>query len=289
MQEDKRPDPRNLTFSQAQGYENLPGPLALEELNDDARRGIWDLLYMSVDKYSRYGLLTFYWPYVGRTLHSQILKRPVEEFSAEQVDFLRNYRSGILEFLEFNKVFDLVQIIMRHPQSPPGFTEAVKDVFEQCQLAYYVDTNEPPTIIPMSTRQEGQAITDAIYTLSEAGLKGAEAHLRKAAELINEGDWSGSIRESIHSVESVARRLTPVSAKTLEPALKSLQERHLIHPALKESFSRLYGYTSDEEGIRHALLDSSDSPSGRDEAVFMLGACASFTSYLWRVTRESDG
>lgn len=31
-----------------------------------------------------------------------------------------------------------------------------------------------------------------------------------------------------------------------------------------------------------ALLDHKHSSVGRDEAVFMLGACASFASYLWR-------
>ena len=31
-------DPRSLTFSQAQGYKDLPSPLALEELSSDARR-----------------------------------------------------------------------------------------------------------------------------------------------------------------------------------------------------------------------------------------------------------
>ena len=55
-----------------------------------------------------------------------------------------------------------------------------------------------------------------------------------------------------------------------------------MHPALKQAFANLYGYTSDEEGIRHALLEEAVSRSGQDEAVFMLGACASFASYLAR-------
>ena len=37
-------NPRNLTFSQAQGYKELPGPLALEELSYEARVKLWDLL-----------------------------------------------------------------------------------------------------------------------------------------------------------------------------------------------------------------------------------------------------
>ena len=36
------------------------------------------------------------------------------------------------------------------------------------------------------------------------------------------------------------------------------------------------------EPVRHALADRGDTRVGQDEAVFMLGACASFASYLWR-------
>lgn len=294
MQESESLDPRILTFSQAQGYEALPGPLALEELSSDARRRLWDLLYLNVEDANErwsgteFGIIGD-WAAIVTDLQREFLKRTVEQVSTLGSEFYSTFRIGILTSFEFNVVFDLMQFIMRHPRCPTAFTSEVKHIFEQSQLAYFVDTNGPPTIFPMSTIQEGKAITDAIHTLIEAGLAGAESHLRKAAELINQRDWPGSIRESIHSVESVARILAPDSASTLAPALKSLEERKHIHPALKDAFNKLYGYTSDEEGIRHALMDSSDSPSGRDEAVFMLGACASFASYLWRVTQESDG
>ncbi len=42
------------------------------------------------------------------------------------------------------------------------------------------------------------------------------------------------------------------------------------------------GYTSDEQGFRHLLLNKAEDNVTIDEAVFMLGACASFASYLWR-------
>ena len=42
-------DRRNLTFSQAHGYEELPQPLKLEELSDKARTKLWSLLYDQVE------------------------------------------------------------------------------------------------------------------------------------------------------------------------------------------------------------------------------------------------
>ena len=89
----------------------------------------------------------------------------------------------------------------------------------------------------------------------------------------------------------MARQLDPDAARTLGPALKSIESRGALNPALKIAFDKLYGYTSGAQGIRYALLDQADARgAGRDEAVFMLGACASFASYLWRkhVAEESS-
>ena len=93
------------------------------------------------------------------------------------------------------------------------------------------------------------------------------------------------MRESIHAVESVARQLDPRGGKSFDDAIKALEDRVRIHPALRKAFGGLYGYTSDEQGIRHSLLDKPESPVGRDEAVFMLGACASFVTFLLSKSR----
>ena len=179
-------------------------------------------------------------------------------------------------------MFDLIQFVLRHPRCPRGFIRDMKRTFAECRLAYTIDFGPPPTIIPAVTPEEGDAVVGALRTLRDAGLDGSAVHLRKAAACINAGDWAGSVRESIHAVESVARQLDPEASATLGPALSSLEKQGKLHPALKDAFSKLYGYTSDEQGIRHALLYRANAQVGQDEAVFMLGACASFASYLWR-------
>ncbi len=283
-------DPRKLTFSQAQRYEDVPGPLKLGELSADARREISDLFFDSVPiRYSysvigKTGYMDNPWASIFRKVDRDFFKEPADKFNPSE-SMLELYRDLIVNTLEFNRVFDLLQMIMRHPDCPSSFTTGVVELFERCRLAYVIDTNDPPTIFPATTREEGAAIGEAIRDLQAAGLHGAEAQLRKAAELINQGDWGGSVRESIHAVESVARQLDPKASKTLGPALTSLEKSGRLHPALKEAFSKLYGYTSNEEGIRHSLINAAASPAGRDEAVFMLGACASFASYLWRKHR----
>ncbi len=160
------------------------------------------------------------------------------------------------------------------------FVKELREIFHY-QLAYRIDTTSTPTIVPAATEQEGDALIGAIHDLAEAGLGGAAEHLRQAGERIRDQDWAGSVSASINSVESVAKQVTPGNADTLGKALAVLERRQDLHGALKSGFSSLYGYASAEPGVRHALLED-ESKVTQDEAIYMIGACAAFCSYLWR-------
>ena len=141
--------------------------------------------------------------------------------------------------------------------------------------------------MPRVSLESGEAVQQAIETLRAASMYGASTHLRQAAEHINARQYADSIADSIHAVESVARVIDPGANNTLRPALNSLERAGLLkHPALKEAFTKLYGYTNDEQGIRHALTDQSAADVGLDEAMFMFGACASFAAYLANKHRQ---
>ncbi|MCD4841694.1 MAG: hypothetical protein K8R08_06790 [Methanosarcinales archaeon] len=62
--------------------------------------------------------------------------------------------------------------------------------------------------------------------------------------------------------------------------LKSIKKDNKIkmHPALNSAFSKLYGYTSGADGIRHALLDEPDLDF--EDAKFMIVSCSGFINYL---------
>ncbi len=112
-------------------------------------------------------------------------------------------------------------------------------------------------------------------------LGGAYTHLRAALEKLSdreEPDYRNSIKESISAVESVARAIASDEKATLGDALKVLESKIDIHKSLKSAFSSLYGYTSDEEGIRHALNDAPNVDF--DDAKFMLVTCSAFVSFL---------
>ena len=86
------------------------------------------------------------------------------------------------------------------------------------------------------------------------------------------------MKESISAVESVARILTKNDKATLGDALNLLGKTKELHGALRDGFSKLYGYTSDAEGIRHSLMEKSTLTAA--DAKLLLLLCASFINYL---------
>ena len=282
-----RVDDEHYSFSQAQGYETIPGPLKLGELPEDARTGIWNLVFDHISQSITREFLDALgggpwirgaWGEILRAKHCHFEHRPADDWNPQFSRICKDLRQYI-EPQPFNRVFDLIQFVLRQRVCPRSFTARMRDLFTQ---HYAIDLGPPPTIVPAATPEEGNTVVSAAETLRRAGLRGSALHLSKASECLSRGDWAGSVRESIHAIESVARQLDPEAARTLGPALASLQRHGVLHPALKDAFSKLYGYTSNEQGVRHPLLDRTHAQVGHDEAVFMLGACASFASYLWR-------
>ena len=277
-------DPRKLTFSQAQGLEELPRSFALGELPPEARNRLWDVFHMTTSGASKsdgfYSIVAGPWHDVILDLHVRSFHRPRDEFNADPKAIGAKYKAFFLGNTPYNKVFDFLQQAMRHPKCPREFLFGIKVVFTECRMAYVVDTNGPPTIYPSVTTQEGDAIQAAQRDLQHSGKDLASGHLQEAAKHLGEGKWRDSVRESITAVESVAKSLG-TKGTTLGSVLKKLDQRWKIHPALHGALSKLYGWTSDEDDVRHgAGTVDGGTEVDREEAVFMIGVCASFCSYL---------
>jgi hypothetical protein len=86
--------------------------------------------------------------------------------------------------------------------------------------------------------------------------------------------YRNSIKESISAVEAMCKLAAHDDKATLGQVLPKMG----LHPALRDGFNKLYGYTNDADGIRHALLE--ESTLTFDDAKFMLVACAAFINYL---------
>ena len=116
----------------------------------------------------------------------------------------------------------------------------------------------------------------------QGSLKPVTAHIRNALNLLSNKtcpDYRNSVKESISAVEAACQLITNDKGTTLGKALNKIENNiGSFHPALKQAFEKLYGYTSDADGIRHALLE--ESKLGFEDAKFMLVACSGFTNFL---------
>jgi hypothetical protein len=180
-------------------------------------------------------------------------------------------------------VFGFIQFVLRHPDCPRDLATQLGDVLQKARAPYRV--LDSTTIIPVACDEEARTLLRAFADLKQEQLHGALSHLRSAGSNLTAEDYAATIRDSIHAVQSVVYVIA--GSSDLERGLNKLGRAAPIHGAFKQGLRSFYGYTSDERGIRHSLLDQKEAPVDEADAMFMLGACAAFVSYLINKARNA--
>lgn len=156
-------------------------------------------------------------------------------------------------------------------------SDLVNQVLEEEKSGYRIINNE---ICPITNEEEITAVTHAASNSFDT----VRTHIQKALSLYSNRqnpDYENSIKESITAVESLCSIITGVtgSQATLGKTIKHLKDNGIIiHSAMEEGFKKLYGYTSDADGIRHGGIDFTNAPS--EDALYMLISCSAFINYL---------
>ena len=156
--------------------------------------------------------------------------------------------------------------------------EYCNKVLEREVSAYRFVGGEIAQII---SQEEIQEIEEAIANHSTSDL--VKTHISHALQLMADRespDYRNSIKESISAVECIAKAIVGNPNTTLGAALNEIERRGTIqlHEDLKEGLKKIYHYTSDAAGIRHALKDSTTVDF--EDAKFMLVSCSTFCNYL---------
>lgn len=269
----------DLTFSQMEGIVPLPGQLKLREISQELRAKAWAAVYLymdeGVDKTDYYHFFKKDWKAILLSWHVNHRYKFIDTFPNDVGEAISQIKSIFVQGA-YNEIFDFLQFLVRHPNCPPPLAKSLDYALERSRSAYRIIDK---TIVPIVTDEEAIAIGRAFKALEPSKFAGARAHLTTASELLTKGNFAATVRESIHAVESAARILAP-NASTLGPALAILEKQGKLHGGMKQAFGALYGYTSDEKGIRHALLDRAEASVSEADALYMFGACASFLTYL---------
>ena len=274
---------RFLYFSQRNGIEEVPQILKQKEIPDGFRRDLYQYIYSDTTYYDSYHIQGSWQMAVAHNfLHHDSLIQKITEGSIvkkEVNEFIEEY----VRKSEYNKIFDLIEHFMG--QRLVYNKRSLEHMFDEYLLAYQLHDG---LVVPRATEAEGIALAKSLDNLKEAGFAPARECLRDAIMKLNQRAYADSVKKSIDAVESMVRKIT--EKNSVGAALSNLESQGVhIHKALQEGFKKLYGYTSDEQGVRHALVDEDKANVTEDEALYMLGTCSSFVSYLASKYRKTGG
>lgn len=176
------------------------------------------------------------------------------------------------------RVYDLVEFLATDHSTKnkwQHFRDSVNKVLKDEVAGYRFVSDR---IVEITSDEEIASIEAALASREPLGP--VVNHLRQALILMADRqspDYRNSIKESISAIEALCKLLTGLPKGTLGPAIRALESRTELHPALKDAFEKLYGFTSDAEGIRHALVEQPNLDA--EDAKFMLVSCSAFVNY----------
>lgn len=265
-----------MKFSQRKGYLKPSDVIQKKGMNEDLRISLWNVLDILI-----WQRRNFLWTQYGepemekfsKALWFSYFKKPIDARPERTWDVLKIIRDYFFK-CEWYEVYDFLEFVLDY-FNEQRLNESINVILER-ELSGYRFVGG--TFTDITDTQEVAMLDEAF---SDNEFPAVRTHLRRALELLSDRkqpDYRNSIKESISAVESLAQIISGQPKATLGDALKVLERTSKIHPALKEGFSKIYGYTSDEGGIRHAMLDEPNlSPA---DAKFFLLSCTSFINYL---------
>lgn len=186
-------------------------------------------------------------------------------------------RDFIMSSREWYAIYDLIELYLEFVDVPKKNTIVAEfDRILQTEKAQYrlVDCK----VVPKFDDIELEAIKIAQATPFDS----VNQLLKNAMQLFSDRqnpDYRNSIKDSIIAVESMCRHITGNSKATLGECLSVLEKSEIkLHKSLKNAFSALYGYSSDDGAFRHGNVEFANPQI--EDARFMLVTCLAFVNYL---------
>lgn len=271
-----------MRFSERYKYKPVRDVLQIDSMDDELRNSLWSALQMNIwlhVQLSRYTGRAFFdmndeihTLFVRLWLH--YFKLPVDNLHDDWPATISRLRQEFFGW-EWYEVYDFVEFVVgNYPfQDKKSFIGICNHFLErECSAYRFVNG----VIVRITDEEEVLAIENA--------LKNAEGpvrtHLHRALELLSDRkspDYRNSIKESISAIESLVGNVLGEKG-TLGNLIKKLVEEIGVHPALGKAFSNLYGYTSDQDGIRHAIMES--GTVNFEDAKFFLVVCSAFANFV---------
>jgi hypothetical protein len=264
------------TFSERLGI-TPPRGLQIESMDRDLRTGVWNWVHRACEGADEYWIKA-----AESGLWDQVMKMPLDEIPGFQSETVKAMKKWFFA-TEWYRVYEFVEFALprvngwRRSHDPMKRSiEDLNEVLAREMSGYRLMKGQ---FVPITNPTEMAEISRASNRVS--GFDGVAQHIQTAVGLLAkkpDPDYRNSIKESISAVEAAVKTLTGEKSGGIDTALAILERKGKLHGALKVALSKLYAYTSDEGGIRHAMLDDPNTTFA--EAKFMLVACSAFANLL---------
>ncbi|OCK51347.1 hypothetical protein BA768_16895 [Chryseobacterium sp. CBo1] len=270
-----------MKFSERIGKNKVKDLIQIDNIDEELKNALWNAITF------------FYWDIIKENYVSSN-RAPISTFLTriwifffkkrydEMPTFVPEFRRFVKDFFfkaKWFEIYDLLEFLSSSYDDDEHNTEFINycNRILKTELSGYRFIDN--IITPITNDEEISSINEALENTNS--FKTVNLHVSRAIELFSDRkapDYRNSIKESISAVEAYCAIITSDRKATLGQALKQLEDKTKIHPALKKAFSNLYGYTSEANGIRHALLE--EEFLEQEDAKFMLVSCSAFINYL---------
>jgi hypothetical protein len=263
-----------MSFSDRLGVTQPRSALQINGIDGALRNGLWQACIENIIKrYRSYYPDDETFKKVMARIYVDFFKHPSDVIPYGHQEGIKAIRDWFFK-AEWWAVYNFIEFLLPLGRDSK-FSARVSTFLEREKSGYRIIDGR---LVPITDPIETEAVMAATSSVNR--FDGAREHLRAAVDLFAKKpnpDYRNAIKEAISAVEYAARTISANPKATLGDALKTLNEKMPLHPAFREAMNRLYGYTSDEGGIRHALLEESNIDEA--EAKFMIVTCSAFVNF----------
>lgn len=265
------------SFSDRNKIKPLDVPIQTGELNDRTRNMIVTFIHEKLD-------------YIFRTEGShneiKIANKIMAGLYGKPICSRSQYDKRLVEMVvvntilegDYDEVFNVMEYFCRmvnylNPQS--GIYEYVNRMFQRECVGYSFINKELTSI---SSEQEKAAIEESL----NVPFGNYASHIAESLHALSDRkhpNYENSIQSAVKGLEELVNRLLGETGNSLGDGIRKVGEQKGLHQAFVKAISNLFGFASDENGLRHGNGKEAHKLDF-DEAKCILLLCCTVANYL---------